>query len=148
MLSWGLEVNDYGNAILNEDGSFKKVKDEGLSDELWQEMVDYADSQGWSGGSYKNLNLVFDNRMMGQPEAIRKRMCKRVEDFVYNLLTNVFNAQDSADFCIEAINKAGSYDPGPKAEKIEDAADWTTDSIIAKAALLDTDKGPEGDFDD
>ncbi len=148
MLSWGLEVNDYGNAILNADGSFKKVKGEGVSEDMWQEMVDYAAAQGWSGGGYKNLNLVFENRFMGQPAPIRERMCKRVEDFVYELLANVFNAEDSADYCIDAIIKAGSYDPGPKAKKTEDPAEWTEDKIIAKAALLDTDKGPDGDFDD
>lgn len=148
MLSWGLEVNDYGNAILNSDGSFKKIKGEGVSEEMWQAMVDYAAAKGWDSSGYKNLNLAFENRFMGQPTAIRQRMCKRVEDFIYNLLTNVFNAQDSADFCIEAIIKAGSYDPGPKASQIEDIAEWTPDKIIAKAALLDTDKGPAGDFDD
>ncbi len=148
MLSWGLEVNDYGNAILNADGSFKKVKGEGVSEDMWQEMVNYAAAQGWSGGGYKNLNLVFENRFMGQPAPIRERMCKRVEDFVYELLANVFNAEDSADYCIDAIIKAGSYDPGPKAKKTEDPAEWTEDKIIAKAALLDTDKGPDGDFDD
>ncbi len=148
MLSWGVEVNDYGNAILNDDGSFKKVKGEGVSEEMWQEMVDYAAAKGWNSGGYKNLNLAFQNRFMGQPTAIRQRMCKRVEDFVFNLLTTVFNAQDSADFCIAAIIKARSYDPGPKARKIEEASEWTPDKIIARAALLDSDKGAEGDFDD
>ncbi|MBU0680082.1 MAG: class II fructose-bisphosphate aldolase [Proteobacteria bacterium] len=148
MLSWGVEVNDFGNAILNADGSFKKVKGEGVSEEMWQEMINYAASKGWDIGGYKNLNLAFENKFMGQPTAIRQRMCKRVEDFVYNLLTKVFNAQDSADYGIAAIIKAGSYDPGPKANRIEDASEWTPDKIIAKAALLDSDKGAEGDFDD
>jgi fructose-bisphosphate aldolase class II len=148
MLSWGVEVNDYGNAILNADGSFKKVKGEGVSEEMWQAMVDHAAAQGWNTGGYKNLNLLFDNRFMGQPKPIRDRMCKRVEDFVHTLLTRVFNAQDSADYCLEAIIKAGSHDPGPKAAKIEDAADWTREKIIAKAAHLDSDKGAAGNFDD
>jgi hypothetical protein len=29
-----------------------------------------------------------------------------------------------------------------------DAADWTTEKIIARAASIATDKGPEGDFED
>lgn len=148
MLSWGVEVNDYGNAIMNEDGSFKKVRGEGVSAEMWQEMVRYAEAKGWRNGDYKNLNLIFENRFLGQPRAIRERMCKRVEDFVFNLLTTVFNAQDSADFCLELIRKAGSYDPGPKASRIEDASEWTPEKIITRAALIDTDKGPAGDFDD
>ncbi|MDA8418163.1 MAG: class II fructose-bisphosphate aldolase, partial [Desulfobacteraceae bacterium] len=42
MVSWGLEVNDYGNAILDEGGNFIKVKGEGVSEDMWREMVAYA----------------------------------------------------------------------------------------------------------
>ena len=49
---------------------------------------------------------------------------------------------------IEAILKANSYDLGPKVGRIEDPAEWTEAKIIERAATLDTDKGPEGDFDD
>ncbi len=148
MLSWGLQVNDYGNAILDDDGNFQKVAGEGVSEEMWQEMMDFADSKGWDKSGFKNLNLAFENKFHGQTTAIKERMAKRVEDFVYNLLVNVFNAKDTADYCINAIVKAGSYDPGPKAAKIESAEEWTKDKIIEKAAFIDTDKGPEGDFDD
>jgi hypothetical protein len=75
-------------------------------------------------------------------------MAKRVEDFVYTMLVDVFNAQDTAPLAMEEILKAGSYDPGPKAEKIEDAKEWTTEKIIEKGKAIDSDKGPEGDFDD
>ena len=115
---------------------------------MWARMKAYANDADIKGGNYKKLNLPFENHLLGQPAVVKARMVTRVEDFVYELLANVFNAQDSADYCIDAIIKAGSYDPGPKANKIEDPADWTEDKIIAKAALLDTDKGPEGDFDD
>jgi fructose/tagatose bisphosphate aldolase len=148
MVSWGLKVNDYGNAILDDDGNFIKVKNEGVTEALWQEMVDYADAQGWKGGNYKNLNLPFENKLLGQPQAIRDRMVKRVDDFVYNMLANVFNAEDTASLAIEAILKAGSYDLGPKVKRIEDPAAWTGDKIAQKAAAIDSDKGPEGDFDD
>src|SRR5512135_1690365 len=37
MISWGVEVNDYGNAILDENGAFRKVKGQGVSEELWAE---------------------------------------------------------------------------------------------------------------
>ena len=148
MLSWGLQVNDYGNAILDDAGNFQKVEGEGVSEEMWQAMVDFATDKGWDKGGYKNLNLAFENKFHGQPSEIKDRMCKRVEDFVYNLLVNVFNAQDSGNYCLDAIIKANSYDPGPKATKIESANEWTKDKIITKAALLDTDKGSAGDFDD
>ncbi len=148
MVSWGLEVNDYGNAILDEHGNFIKVKGEGVTEEMWEQMVAHAEDKGWKGGGYKQLNLPFENRLLGQPLEIRERMARRVEEFVYTMLVNVFSADGSADLAKEAILKAGSYDMGAKADRIEDPADWTKEKIIQRAAELDTDKGPEGDFDD
>jgi len=148
MISWGLEVNDYGNAKLDGDGNFVKIKNAGVTESLWQEMVEYAGAKGWKGGNYKNLSLVFENRILGQPQAVRERMAKRVEDFVYRLLTEVFNAEDTAPLAYETIIKAKSCDPGPKAKRIEDPADWTGDKIAELAARLNTDKGPAGNFDD
>ncbi len=148
MVSWGLEVNDYGNAQLDKDGNFIKVKDQGMTETLWAEMVAYAESKGLKGGNYKKLNLPFENKLLGRPKDIRERMVKRVEDFIYNMLANVLNAGDTAPIAIEAILRAGSYDPGPKAEKIENPDEWTPEKIVERAALITSDKGPEGDFDD
>jgi len=148
MISWGLKVNDYGNAILDDDGNFTKVENEGASEALWSEMVSYAESHDLKGGNYKKLNIVFENKLLGQPREIRVRMVERVEDFVHNMLVNVLNAQDTAPLAIEAILEADSHDPGSKAKRIEDPVDWTADKIVERAALITTDKGPEGDFDD
>ncbi|MFC1843268.1 class II fructose-bisphosphate aldolase [Thermodesulfobacteriota bacterium] len=148
MISWGLEVNDYGNARLDEQGNFIKVPGQGVTDEMWQAIVAYADEQGWKGGNYKKLNLPFENKLLSQPKEIRERMCKRVEDFVYTLLVDVFNAEDTASLGIEAILQAGSYDLGHKVDRIEDPAQWTEDKIIERGATIDSDKGPAGDFDD
>jgi fructose/tagatose bisphosphate aldolase len=148
MISWGVEVNDYGNAILDEQGNFLKVAGEGVTEEMWREMTDYAEKQGWKGGNYKKLNLPFETKLLGQPASVRQRMARRVEDFVYGMLVNVFNAQDTAPLGFEAIMNADSHDMGPKAGRIEDPSDWSEENIRRKASLLDTDKGPEGDFDD
>ena len=148
MISWGLEVNDYGNARLDEQGNFIKVHDQGTTEKLWSEMVAYAQDQDWQGGNYKKLNLPFENKLLGQSAEIRERMASRVEDFVYNMLVNVLNTADTAPLAVDAILNAGSYDPGPKAERIEDPAEWTSEKIIERAAMIDSDKGPEGDYDD
>jgi len=148
MISWGLKVNDYGNAILDENGNFLKVKDEGVTEAMWKQMVEYADSKGWKKGDYKKLNLPFENKLLGQPQAIRERMIKRVEDFAYNMIANVLNAKDTAPLAIEAILKVGSYDLGPKGERIEDPQEWTGDKIAERAGALERDRGPEGDFED
>ena len=148
MISWGLEVNDYGNAQLDDQSNFIKVKDQGVSETLWSEMVAYAQEQGWQAGNFKKLNLPFENKLLGQTKEIKLRMAKRVEDFVYNMLVNVFNAENTASLAVEAILDAGSYDAGSKAKRIEDPAHWTTEQIIERAASIQSDKGPEGDFDD
>jgi len=148
MISWGLEVNDYGNAQLDDQGNFSKVKGQGVTEELWSEMVAYAQNQGWQGGNFKKLNLPFENKLLGQPAEIRERMASRVEDFVYSMLVNVLNTEDTAPLAVAAILSAESYDAAPKAERIEDPAQWTSEKIIKRAATIESDKGPEGDFDD
>ena len=115
---------------------------------MWQEMTDYAESKGLKGGNYKKLNLPFENKLMGQPKAVRERMIRRVEEFAYNMLVKVFNAKDTAPLAINAILEAGTYDPGPKANRIENPDEWTPDRIAQRVETLVSDKGPKGDFDD
>ncbi|MGO9566163.1 MAG: ketose-bisphosphate aldolase, partial [Desulfomonilaceae bacterium] len=62
--------------------------------------------------------------------------------------TQVLNGHDTAPLAIEAILKAGSYDLGPKASRIEDPAEWTEEKIRKKAGSLAGDKGPKGNFED
>ncbi len=148
MISWGVKVNDYGNALLDDRGEFVKVSGGGMSDEVWEAMRAYAAEKGWKKGDYKKLNLPFENKLLRQEAKIRERMIHGVEKFVYGMLTEVFNAKDTAPLAIDAILKAGSYDLGPLAERIEDPAEWTKDKIIERAKSLDSDKGPAGDFED
>lgn len=148
MVSWGVEVNDYGNAILDENGGLIKVKGRGLTEELWEEMLAYAKAKELKGGNLKKLNLPFENKILGQTKEIRERMVGAVEDFVYNMLVKVFNTTDTAPLCVETILKAGSYDAGPKGKRIEDPAEWTREKIIERGAAIDADKGRKGNFED
>jgi fructose-bisphosphate aldolase, class II len=148
MISWGVEVNDYGNAILDEAGNFSKVKDKGVTDGMWQQMVAYAESKGLKKGDYKKLNLPFENKLMGLPPDVKERMARDVEEFAYNMMVNVLNAKDTAPLAVETILEAGSYDVGRKASRIEDPAEWTEAKIKEKAARINADKGPKGQFDD
>ena len=148
MISWGLEVNDYGNAFLDANGNFVKVPEEGLTETLWAEMVAYAQARSLKAGDYKKLNLPFENKLLGLPREVRERMARRVEEFAYRMMVKVLNAEGTAPLAIEAILKAGSYHARPKARRIEKAADWTPEKIKEKAAALLPDKGPQGNFDD
>jgi fructose/tagatose bisphosphate aldolase len=148
MVSWGLKVNEYGNAQMDENNNFIKLPDWGPSDSMWNQMVEYAKEKGGKGGDYKKLNRPFENKLLGLSREERERMSQGVEDFVYTLIKDVFNSEDTAPLAIEAILKAGSYDLGAKVSRIEDPADWTEEKIRQKASLIVADKGPEGNFED
>ncbi len=148
MISWGLEVNDYGNALLDEQGGFIKIEGQGVSEDMWRQMVAYAQAAGLTPGNYKKLNLPFENRLLGQPFDIRERMVRRVEDFAYHLMVDVFNAADTAPLAIQAILTSGGCDPGQKAERIEEPAQWTPEKIVDRARAIPSSKGLEGNFDD
>ncbi|MFW6429029.1 MAG: class II fructose-bisphosphate aldolase [Desulfosalsimonas sp.] len=148
MIAWGLEVNDYGNAKLDENGNFIKIKNEGATEEIWAEMTAYAESKGLKKGDYKKLNLAFESRLLSQPRQVRERMSERVANFVYGMLADVFNCRDTAPIAIQEILDAGSYDPGPKAGKTENPQEWTPEKIREKAAEIKRDRGESGDFED
>lgn len=147
MISWGVEVNDYGNATL-DNGNFIKKKGHGVSESLWADMQAYAKTNDLKGGNFKKLNLPFESKWLAQPKEIRDRMAKGVEDFIYGLLTKIFNATDTASIVIDEILKKKSHDPGVKADKIESEQDWTKENIIERASKLFGNKGHEGNFDD
>ena len=148
MISWGVQVNDFGNAQLDGEGEFIRAHRAGATDEVWDEMKAYAAEKGWKKGDYKKLNLPFENRLTGQTKDVRERMAGAVEDFVFTLLTDIFNAEGTAPLAVEAILAAGSHDLGPKAVRVEDPARWTPEKIHKRAEALDSNKGPWGDFED
>ncbi|HNY64301.1 MAG TPA: class II fructose-bisphosphate aldolase [Deltaproteobacteria bacterium] len=149
MISWGLKVNAFGNAFLDESGNFVKLPGEGVTEEMWAEMVAYANDKALKKGDYKKLNLPFEKRLLAQPKEVRERMVKGVEDFVYDLLVNCFNAGDTAPLAMEAILEAGSYDLGPKGTRIENPDDWTKDKILERAKKLHkAEEGPKGNYED
>jgi hypothetical protein len=149
MISWGLKVNAFGNAFLDESGNFVKLPGEGVTEEMWAEMVAYANDKALKKGDYKKLNLPFEKRLLAQPKEVRERMVKGVEDFVYDLLVNCFNAGDTAPLAMETILEAGSYDLGPKGTRIENPDDWTKDKILERAKKLHkAEEGPKGNYED
>ena len=148
MISWGVKVNDFGNAFMDDNGEFIKEADKGATQENWDKMCAFAKANDWQGGNFKKLNLPFESHLLAQSASVRERMVKGVEDFVYTLLTDVFNATDTADQVINQIMKTQSHFPGFKAKKIEKESEWTREQIIEKASKIVVDKGPDGDFDD
>lgn len=148
MISWGVEVNDYGNAKLDDNGNFVKVEGQGVTEDMWKEMTAYAESKGLKKGDFKKLNLPFESRLLAQPKKVRLRMAERVEQFVYNMLVNVLNCKDTAPIAVEEILAAGSHDPGPKAQRLEDPENWSESRIRERGAAIERDRGEAGNFED
>lgn len=148
MLSWGVKVNEFGNAVLDEQKNFIKIPDAGVTEELWAEMVTYAQGKSLKAGDYKNLNLPFENKLLAQPKEIRDRMASGVEGFVYDLLVKWFNAADTAPLAIEAILEEGSHDLGPKSKRIEDPDAWTKEKITDHALKVQKKESGKGNYDD
>ena len=51
------------------------------------------------------------------------------------MMTQVFNAKDTAPLAVEAILASGSFDLGPKTGRIEDPAEWTDAKIVERGFL-------------
>jgi len=78
---FGLEMDPIsGNAII-ENGSYVKCSDRGVPDGLWNDIVDWADRQGWerNSGNYKKVNLPFHSRIMSLEERYRSRILDETE---------------------------------------------------------------------
>nr|WP_321402903.1 class II fructose-bisphosphate aldolase [uncultured Desulfobacter sp.] len=148
MISWGVKVNDFGNAIMDASGNFIKEPGKGVSQATWEKMCAVAEDNDWKKGNFKKLNNPFENILTAQDAPVRERMVKGVEEFVFTLLTDVFNATDTADLIKKHILETQFHTPGFKAKKIEQKENWTREKIIEMAAKMNSDKGPEGDFDD
>ena len=148
MISWGVKVNDFGNAIMDESGNFIKEPGKGVSQANWEKMCAFAAANDWQKGNFKKLNLPFENILTAQDAPVRERMVKNVENFVFTLLTDVFNATDTADLVKKQIFETQSHMAGFKAKKIEQKDEWTREQIIEKASHITMEKGPEGNFDD
>ena len=59
MISWGLEVNDYGNAIQDDEGAFVKVPGEGEYEELGAELIQHGAHDEWTDRN--NLKVAGEN---------------------------------------------------------------------------------------
>jgi len=105
-------------------------------------------THGIEASNFKKLNLPFENKLLGQPLDIRERMVRRVEDFAYHLMVNVFNAAETAPLAVQTILVSASCDPGPKAERIENPAEWIPEKIVSRARSIQSTKGPDGNFED
>lgn len=90
-ISFGLAMNQNGNAITNEKKEYLKRPYRGLPDELWQEMWAWATQTGNTGGNIKNANIAFAAKMNAIPLAFKRR----ITEHAYEEAVRLFEATHS-----------------------------------------------------
>jgi fructose/tagatose bisphosphate aldolase len=90
-ISFGLAMNQDGNAITTGDRQYIKRPYRGIPDELWQEISAWAVETGNTGGNIKNANKAFLSKLNAIPIACRKR----ITDHAYEEAIRLFEATHS-----------------------------------------------------
>jgi fructose-bisphosphate aldolase, class II len=90
-ISFGLAMNQNGNAITTETRDYVKPTYRGLPDELWQEICAWAAETGNRGGNIKNANKAF----AAQLNAIARQYKARISDQAYEEAVHLFEATHS-----------------------------------------------------
>lgn len=112
---FGLEMDPVsGNAII-ENGTFLKRSNRGIPDDLWEEIVSWADAQGYprNSGDYKKANLPFHYRILGMPDMYRKRILDETEKWALRFF-EAFNSIGTGSAVINRILQRDDWNSTPE----------------------------------
>ena len=90
-ISFGLAMNQNGNAITTENKEYIKRPYRGIPDELWEEMWDWAVQTGNTGGNIKKANKAFAPQLNALPEVYKDRITSQA----YEEAVKLFEATHS-----------------------------------------------------
>ena len=130
---FGLEMEpDTGNAIVR-DGAYVKDPARGIPQDLWLEMVEWADSQGYSrkDGNYKKANKPFHDAIMALPQNVRDRIVDETAEWARRFI-EAFHAEDTAELVLEEAASRVDHNSAPER------------NISGRRALYTADKAPDG----
>lgn len=123
---FGLEMDPAsGNAVI-ENGSYIKRSDKGIPSELWKEIVNWADQQGYSrnSGNYKKANLPFHHCIMGLAPEYRDRILEETEKWALKFF-EAFNSRGTARKVIDRILERDDWNASPDTRIIADRSRYT-----------------------
>ena len=123
---FGLEMDDHsGNAVM-DGGSYVKRPDRGVPMELWDRMVQEADSRGWSrnSGDYKKLNLPFHAEIMALPGEYRERILDETERWALRFF-DAFGSVGLGTKVIEMIAGRGDWNSTPERRIVAERGSYT-----------------------
>jgi hypothetical protein len=98
-ISFGLAMNQNGNAITTPEKHYVKRPYRGVPDELWQKMWKWAEETGNTGGNIKKANKAFAEELNQVGEDYKERITKQAFEEAIRL----FEATNSAGLAGEVI---------------------------------------------
>jgi GNAT superfamily N-acetyltransferase len=143
---YGLKMDpDTGNPYM-EGGAYAKDPGKGISRELWEEMVAWADAKGYkrNSGDYKNANLPFNDKILSLDKKYIDRILEETEEWALRFF-KAFNSEGTGTMLMEQVIKRGDHNGAPRVKIVGDRDNYTRE----KAPDFQKQKeGPEGDFSD
>lgn len=142
---FGLEMDPVtGNAVV-KDGSYVKDPARGITLELWEEIVKWADGQGLSrkSGDYKKANRPFDEAIMALPEGIHGRIVEETAEWAKRFI-RAFHAEGSSEALMEIVSERPDHNAAPEQAVIASRKDHYREIAPDRGAAKDKGK----DFSD
>jgi len=112
---FGIQMDpETGNAV-TDSGSYVKEKDRGITEELWAEIVAYADGKGMSrkSGDYKKLNLPFHEKILAQPEPVIGRIVDEIAEWGKRFI-RAFGGEGTAEKVLEVLARRPDHNAAPE----------------------------------
>ncbi|MBN1234120.1 MAG: class II fructose-bisphosphate aldolase [Candidatus Coatesbacteria bacterium] len=141
---FGSKIDDTGNPVI-ENGSYIKDSGRGISDELWEKIVKWADGKGMSrkSGDYKKSNIVFLDEIMKLEKKYIDRIVDETEEWAMKFF-KAFNSEGTASLVIENILKRADHNCAPYRKIIAKREDFSAQ----KAPDFKKDESQSGNFED
>lgn len=98
-ISFGLAMNQNGNAITTAEKHYIKRPYRGIPDELWKKMWKWAEETGNTGGNIKKANKAFSDKLNVVGEEYKERVTTQAHEEAIRL----FEATNSAGLAGEVI---------------------------------------------
>jgi fructose/tagatose bisphosphate aldolase len=99
-ISFGLAMNQHGNAITTAEKQYVKRPYRGIPDELWEKMWKWAEETGNTGGNIKKANKAFAEELSGVGEEFKERTTMQA----YEEAIRLFEATNSAGLAGQVIS--------------------------------------------
>lgn len=135
---FGLEMDQStGNAVV-KGGAYVKEPDRGITTDLWNEVVAWADAQGFSrkSGDYKKANRPFHEAVMALPADVKERIVDETADWARRFI-KAFKAEGTAELLVETVSGRTDHNAAPEQAVLVPRGDFTLDKAPVHRAGME-----------